>query len=341
MNGGEPPKARATLADVARTAGTSVPTVSKVLRGGTDVSPMMRTRVMDAVRHVGYSRSAHAGAEEDPAPLIDLVMNHVHGTWANGVLTGVEHVATEANLDVVITIVREGRDWVTRLLRRPSRGAIVVLVDPTSSQLATLEGARRRVVLVTPMSEPQSDVSRVGVTNWDGGRAAAEHLLGLGHRRFTVIAGERGHLYSRARVDGFRSALTSAGLGRCEVVHADWDRELAASAAFRALEASSPPTAVFACSDVMAVGVYDAAARLGLEIPGDVSVVGFDDVPEARWAVPAMTTIRQPITEMGAVATQMLLTPANPSSPSTQAVARVDLATSLIVRASTGAPRMR
>ncbi|MGH1524019.1 LacI family DNA-binding transcriptional regulator [Leifsonia sp. L25] len=333
---------RPTLSDVAGMAGTSVPTVSKVLRGGTDVSPATRDRVMDAVRAVGYARAPRAssprsGALESDAPaMIDLVVNHVHGTWANGVLTGVENAATAANVDVVITVARPDGNWVSRLLRRPSRGAIVVLVDPAPGHFAALEAAGIPVVLVTPMSEPGAPSMRVGVTNWDGGRAAAEHLLSLGHRRFAVVGGDRTHLYSRARIDGFRSALEVQGAPAPVVVHGDWDRARAAAAIAPVLAGSDRPTAVFACSDLMAMGVYDAAKTADLRVPDDLSVVGFDDVPEASWGSPALTTIRQPIAEMGEAAVRLLLSA--PEAQGGQAPAelpRVDLATRLIVRSST------
>jgi len=339
MGGDGRGRGKPTLSDVASVAGTSIPTVSKVLRGGTDVSPATRDRVMDAIRAVGYARGLKGAANGGQAALIDLVVNHVNGTWANGVLTGVESAAVAANVDVVISIARENGDWVSRLLRRPSRGAIVVLVDPTPSQFSALKAAGVPVVLVTPMSEPRAAVSRVGVTNWDGGRAAAEHLLGLGHRRFGIVAGQRSHLYSRARVDGFRSALHAAGCDPGTVVHGDWDRDAAARAASTLLERTDQPTAIFACSDVMAVGVYDAAAKIGLRVPRDLSVVGFDDVPEAQWAVPALTTIRQPIAEMGAVAVRLLMqVPELGPISDARDINRVDLPTSLVVRNSTGPP---
>ncbi|KHL01030.1 LacI family DNA-binding transcriptional regulator [Sinomonas humi] len=331
-----------TLSDVAAVAGTSVPTVSKVLRGGTDVSPATRERVMDAVREVGYAKGgsrprAKVSVSETP-PLIHLVVNHVDGSWANRVLVGVEQAATAANVDVVITIARGDGEWVSRLLRRPSQGAVVVLVDPTSVQLAVLSAARIPVVLVTPMSRPAAAVPSVGVTNWEGGRSAAEHLLGLGHRRFGVIGGGREHLYSTARIDGFRSALREAGVEDCEVAYADWSREQAAQQAAAMLSADDRPTAVFACSDVMALGVVDAASEAGLGIPTELSVVGFDDVPEAEWASPPLTTVHQPIAEMGAEAVGLLFRSrawlGRPESKS--APPRVDLSTNLVVRRSTG-----
>jgi DNA-binding LacI/PurR family transcriptional regulator len=338
-------KRQPTLSDVASVAGTSVPTVSKVLRGGTDVSPRMRDRVMAAVHEVGYARggsrhlSPRPSATDTPA-LIDLVVNHVEGSWANRVLVGVEQAAAAANVDVVIMLARQDGEWVSRLLRRPSQGAVIVLVDPTSAQLAALAAAEIPVVLVTPMSRPAAPSPSVGVTNWEGGRSAAEHLLALGHTRFGVVGGGRDHLYNTARIDGFRSALREAGLEeQCEVVYADWNRETAARRASELLSGDRRPTAVFACSDVMALGVYDAAAGLRLRIPDDLSVVGFDDVPEAEWVTPPITTVRQPIAEMGAEAVNLLLQPRTGASPvNAGGPPRVELATSLTVRRSTAAP---
>ena len=122
--------------------------------------------------------------------LIELVANHVEGTWMNRLLTGVEYEAAAAGLDVVITLARENHDWTSRVLRRRSAGAVVVLVDPSSSQFQALSAAGVPVVLVDPMSRPPDDAVSVGVANWDGGRIAGEHLLSLGHARIGVVAGE-------------------------------------------------------------------------------------------------------------------------------------------------------
>lgn len=327
---------------MAQLAGTSVPTVSKVLRGGTDVSPETRRRVMDAVSEVGYARRdsgrADLARDESGQPgLIDLVVNHVEGSWANRVLTGVEYEAASAGLDVVVTLARDNSDWVARLLRRRSLGAVVVLVDPSSSEFRALGAAGIPVVLIDPMSKPPVDAASVGVTNWDGGRIAAEHLLELGHRRLGVVAGMRSHVYSRARVDGFRAAVDAATPpGSVEVVHGDWSRTRAEAATHTLLDRVPDLTAVFACSDIMALGVYDALAARGLRVPDDLSVVGFDDVPEAEWASPQLTTVRQPSAEMGAAAVRLLLDSARGGRRGEHP--RVEMSTTLVVRSST-APR--
>ncbi|MFI9489280.1 LacI family DNA-binding transcriptional regulator [Promicromonospora sp. NPDC052451] len=330
---------RTTLADVARAAGTTVPTVSKVLGGRSDVSAGTRARVMRVVAELGYRGRAGRGVPPDAGrpPFVDLVLSGIEGTWANRALSGVERAAAEAGVDVVVSVARPPDDaWLTRLLARRLRGAVLALVDTTPDQLATLAAARMPVVLLDPVRQPPGTVASVGAANWAGGRAAAEHLLALGHRRLGVLAGQRTHLYSQARVDGFRSAATQAGLDLADdrVVHTDWRRAPSRARAAELLRGADGPTAVFACSDAIALGVYDAAAELGLRIPQDLSVVGFDDLPEAEWATPALTTVHQPIAEMGGAALRMLLRLGADQPPEAP---REELATRLVVRGSTAA----
>ncbi|MGN6325692.1 LacI family DNA-binding transcriptional regulator [Pseudolysinimonas sp.] len=328
------PRKAVTLSDIAARVGTSVPTVSKVLRGRTDVSTAMRRRVLDAAHALGYLPQDRATSRSTPlAPLVDLVISNVEGTWANGVLSGVEEAATDAGVDVVLTIARPGREWVARLLRRPSEGAVIMLVDPAPAELAALTRAGIAVVLVDPMSPAPSHIPTVGVTNREGGRVAAEHLLALGHRDFGIVAGARRHRYSTARVEGFRTALDGAA---ARIVFGGWDRATARAEARALFAGPHRPTAVFACSDLMALGVYDAAAELGIHIPEDLSVVGFDDVPEAQWASPPLTTVRQPITDMGAAALRALLVARSERQRAT--AARLELPTSLVPRSSTRSP---
>lgn len=332
---------RTTLADVAAVAGTTVPTVSKVLGGRSDVSAETRARVMRAVADLGYrGRAGKGSAAPGRRPsMVDLVLSGVEGTWANRALSGVERAAAAAGVDIVVSVARDqpGDAWLTRLLERNLRGAVLALVDTTVEQLAALDAARVPIVLLDPVTQPPSTVASVGASNWAGGRAAAEHFLALGHRDLAVIGGRRRHLYSQARIDGFRSAAGEAGaaLPDARVIHTGWRRADAAREAARLLSGAAPPTAIFVCADAMALGVYDAAESLGLRIPEDVSVIGFDDLPEGQWVRPALTTVRQPIAEMGEAALRMLLRIiADPP----RTAPREELATTLITRGSTGSP---
>src|SRR5215472_7611001 len=243
MTIGSPAQRRPTLSAVADLAGTSVPTVSKVLRGGTDVSPEMRLKVMDAVRTVGYTRRGRSAAERlreeaDAPTTIELVLHHAESTWMNRVVAGAEYEAAAAGLDVIVTLARENHDWASRVLRRRSPGAVVVLVDPSSSQFKALSAAGIPVVLIDPMSGAPEGAASVGAANWDGGRIAAEHLLSLGHTRIGIVAGGRHYLYSTARVDGFRAAAQAAAAGEAviSVAHGNWDPAQAESATHSLLD---------------------------------------------------------------------------------------------------------
>jgi DNA-binding LacI/PurR family transcriptional regulator len=319
-----------------------VPTVSKVLRGGTDVSAETRAKVMEAVQAVGYTRRTGAKIENvrdesGSSSMLDLVVTHYEESWANLVIAGVGREAAAAGLDVALTRAEPRSDWVSRVLRRRAVGTIGTLVDPSSQQFNALFAAGVPVVLIDPMSTPPSGVASIGVANWDGGRMAAEHLLSLGHGRMGVVAGHARHLYSRARVDGFRAAAdtASASGATVSVVYGGWNRDKAATATHTLLDRDPGITAVFACSDPMALGVYDALRARGLRIPEDISVIGFDDLPEAQFVSPALTTVRQPCTELGAAAVKLLLELSRGEEGSTRPPARMELATELVVRAST------
>jgi LacI family transcriptional regulator len=189
--------------------------------------------------------------------------------------------------------------------------------------------------VVDPVNLPDPDVPSVGATNWAGGMAATDHLLGLGHRRIGAVTGPADYLCSRARIDGYRSALERAGAQFDEALvrQGDFQHEGGFIRGGELLDLPEPPTAIFAGSDQQALGVYEAARQRGLRIPQDLSVVGFDDLPAARWVSPPLTTVGQPLADMGRVAAEMLGDLIDSVPLRSQ---RVELATELIVRESTG-----
>lgn len=326
-----------TLAAIAAEAGVAVPTVSKVLNGRSDVSETTRSRVTELLKSAGYPFPEPDSAPRTPG-LVDLVVPGIEGSWATSMLAGVEEIVSDSGRDVVLTVAHgraDSPDWVDRLVARRSRGAVLALVTPTAAEIRRLRAAGIAVVLLDPGADPTPGIATVGATNWAGGYSATEFLLGLGHRRIGVIGGLSSHLYSQARLDGYRSALAAAGerIAPELVRDADWTRTGAFAQATRLLALRRPPTAIFACSDRMALGVYEAAAARGLNIPDDLSVVGFDDLPEARWITPALTTVRQPVREMGATAASVLLRLMAGQTASSQ---RLELSTELVERASTG-----
>ncbi len=327
--------AAARLADIAAAAGVSVPTVSKVLNGRSDVSVATRGRVLDVARAMGYSRGAEPRGR--PAlrgrPFVDLVLGGA-GAWSREIAAGVESAASAAGIDVVINVDRAdaGESWAQRLLRRGSRGAILALTRPTTAEFARLAHAGVAVVMLEPTSGPPPGIASVGATNRRGGADAAAHLLARGHGRLLLLRGEPQYLFGLARVAGFRAAVAAQPDAVLTEAAVGWDSESSRRAALGLLGGPDAPTAVFCCTDAMAMGVLAAARELGLSVPGRLAVIGFDDVPELGWSSPALTTVRQPLRAMAEGAVRILdglLAGAPP--PATA----VELPTRLVIREST------
>jgi LacI family transcriptional regulator len=325
-----------TIAEIAALAGVSVPTVSKVLNGRADVAAATRARVETILEEHSYRRRRGRGSG-DPS-LIDLVFHHIDNAWAQEVIKGVEDAAAARRVGVVLSelggVHRPPQDLIDDILARRPLGVLLVLSTLDATQRHQLESRSIPFVVVDTFGEPPAGVPTVGSNNWNGGLIATRHLLALGHRRIGVIAGPPDVLCSRARVDGYRSALAEAGV--------DADPDLVRWGDFhvtggyehglRLLQRADRPTAIFAGSDYQCLGVMRAVRELGLSIPEDVSVVGYDDIPLAQWLGPSLTTVRQPLRDMAATATQMVLSLAAGERP---ANLRIDLATELVVREST------
>jgi DNA-binding LacI/PurR family transcriptional regulator len=324
---------RVTIAHIADAAGVSVPTVSKVVNGRADVAPHTRARVERLLQEHGYRR--RAAARDKRAALLDVVFNELESPWAMEIIKGVEEVARENGLGVVLSAQEGpgalGRSWVDAVAGRRSAGLILVVSELTPEQVARLNARSIPFVVVDPAGEPAAGVPSVGATNWNGGLAATRHLIELGHTRIGMIGGPPTMLCSRARVDGYRAALETAGLDVDPgLIHwGTFHVEAGYEHGRTLLALDEPPTAIFAGSDIQAFGVYEAARGLGLDVPRDVSVIGFDDLPMARWVGPPLTTIRQPLTEMAATAARLVLGQGEDR--------RVELATTLVVRQSTRA----
>ncbi|GGK90261.1 LacI family transcriptional regulator [Sphaerisporangium melleum] len=335
-----PAKRRVTIALIAEEAGVSVPTVSKVVNGRPEVAPETRRRVERLLHEHGYRR--RTGQGDGPVGLIDLVFAEIESPWAMEIIRGAETAAREADAAVVVSVLHThsgpGRDWLDRIAARRTDGVVLVASRLTRRQHGQLLARSIPFVIVDPEGEPAPDVASVGATNWHGGLAATRHLLELGHRRIGMIGGPAEMLCSRARIDGYRAALETAGLPvDPELIrYGDFLVDSGHKHGKAFLELPDPPTAIFAGSDMQAFGVFEAVRRAGLRVPDDLSVVGFDDLPLARSAWPPLTTVRQPLEEMAALATRMALEISRGDSLETR---RVELATDLLVRDSTGAPR--
>ncbi|MFB7897836.1 LacI family DNA-binding transcriptional regulator [Streptomyces xiamenensis] len=335
-----------TLAVIAREAGVSVPTASKVANGREDVSPETRRRVTEVLDRLGYVRRPRITAGRAPA-LVDLVMHQLDSPWSGAVLHGVEEAAHEAGVSVVVSAAltrtrggRPERGWLDRLRARGSAGMLFNLAELSTAQYNWLDQHGIPFVLIDPVLEPPPGVTSVGATNWQGGVSATEHLIALGHRRIAVIGGFRRKQCSTARLAGYRSAMAAAGLRVPPeyVGYGGFSEEGARREMERLLALPAPPTAVFTCSDPMGLGACRALAARGVRVPRDMSVVSFDDLPQARWASPGLTTVRQPLAEMAGTALRLLLRRMAGDRPEG---VRTELSTRLVLRDSTAPPRTR
>jgi DNA-binding LacI/PurR family transcriptional regulator len=327
---------RVTIAQIAAESGLSTATVSKVLNGKPDVSPSTRTAVQDVLISSGYRKRGSG----DVPPLIDVVFSDFDSPWAIEIVRGAAAAAQARGLTVAFTALSEGderRVWFDHITSRGTRGIILLLSQLTERQTGELVARGLPFVVIDPTAEPGPEVSWVGATNWSGGLAATKHLVDLGHERIGIITGPPELLCSRARLDGYRAALETAGLSVDDQLVRLGDFRVKAGYQQARIMFALPerPTAIFAGNDLSALGVLRAARESGLRVPEDLSVVGFDDIPLAEWSTPALTTVRQPLTEMAAVAVQTLLAG---TEGGVSIRRRVELATDLIVRESTAPP---
>ncbi|HYI22167.1 MAG TPA: LacI family DNA-binding transcriptional regulator [Candidatus Limnocylindrales bacterium] len=328
-----------TISFIAAQTGVSVPTVSKVINGRSDVAPDTRRRVEAAIRDHGYHRPDR---KQRVAPLIELIFHELDSEWAFEIVRGVENVAGRHHLSVVLSQLQgrhtPGRGWIEGALARRPTGVIAVFSDLSESMRNQLRTRGIPYVILDPTGEPLHDTPSVGATNWNGGLTATRHLLTLGHTRIAAIGGPREIMCSRARLDGYRAAMDAAGaaIDPALISHGRFQVEEGIERGLELLKMSEPPTAIVTGNDLQALGVYQAARDLRLHIPEDVSVVGFDDLPVARWVGPPLTTIRQPLVEMAETATELVLALARGEAPIQP---RVELSTELVVRESTASPR--
>jgi LacI family transcriptional regulator len=328
---------RVTIADIAASAGVSVPTVSKVLNGRPDVSRQTRLRVEALLAEHDYLRAGSRPRRRSGA--VDLVFTEL-SPWALEIIRGAEQAARAGRSRLVVEVVAgTARDrWLDILAGGQTQGVILALSELSAAHRDRLAELHIPAVIVDPVGQPDPDIPSIGAANWAGGRTATEHLIGLGHRRIGTISGPGSLQCSQDRLDGYRAALDRAGIPADPrlIRSGDFCYESALLAAGSMLALPDRPTAVFAGSDEQALGVYEAARRLHLRIPEDLSVVGFDDVAPAQWASPPLTTIRQPLAEMAALATRTILSRMDDESYPVNR--RLEVATELVVRDSTAPP---
>lgn len=327
-----------TIVDVAKEAGVSFATVSRVLNDGVNVKAEKRERVLRAIKRLGYTTNLQARSlRGGRTHLIGLVVRDLGTAYIGEIMRGVDMQLAEHKYDVMLYTTHRRRAqesaYVTALTRGMTDGLLIVLPRHPEAYLRTLRQRKFPYVLVDHQGIDDRGPA-IGATNRAGAYDATRYLLALGHRHIGFITGAMDLGCSRERLDGYRAALGDHGVS----LDPQWIREgdfLQPGGYAQAVELMNlpnPPSAIFASNDIMAFGAMEAARERGKRIPHDISIIGFDDVPQAAQVHPPLTTIRQPLEEMGRRAAQMLLEIIkNPEQPAE----KIELPTELVVREST------
>ena len=331
----------ATIQDVARRAGVGVGTVSRVLNGSALVSDATRLRVQAVINEIGYRPSSLARALSlGRSTTLAVIVPFFTRASVVARLRGVADVVDASDYDLVLYDVHtpEQRDRRFELASRADRaGVLIMSLAPSDEAVESLVAASVPIVFADRRVE---GIPHVYTDDVAGGELATKHLIGLGHRRIAFI-GDRyddsfGFTSSIDRAEGFRRAMRDAGL----TPHPEYEvfgehgRNMAHGFTSRLLALPDPPTAILAASDWQAFGVLEAARDAGVDVPGDLSVVGYDDVDVARYL--GLTTVKQPLYESGAEAATMLI--ARLSGEALECESH-QLATELVIRRTTAPPR--
>jgi LacI family transcriptional regulator len=253
------------------------------------------------------------------------------------IIRGAVEAAAEVGMAVALKSLAEstGRgSWLDQICSRGTRGVILLLARLGTREKAELRSRGLPFVVVDPRGEPDPSVTTVGATNWSGGFAATRYLVELGHRRIGMISGPVDLMCSRARMDGYRSAMEASELPLDPdlMQWGDFHVDGGFKEGMAMLSLPARPTAIFAGSDLQALGVLEAARVLQVSVPSQLSVVGFDDLPLSRWTSPPLTTVRQPLAEMAAAAVRLVLARERGEPNQTRSI---ELATTLLARETT------
>src|SRR6202011_4303492 len=331
------------MAQIAKEAGVSTTTVSKVLNELPGVGASTRVRIRQVIEQFDYVQNhAARNLRKRQSYLTDLVIIRLKGGYDLGIMRGIQDALERSGYRLVVFSTNESeaseRLWLRRLLDQSTDGVLLLLPYEQIGLANTLMSQRIPFVAIGDRNEPTTAFPTIGSTIWLGGYTATEYLISLGHRRIGIITGPLHLTTSRARLAGYREALERAEIPIdpaliCEGNYLFGD---GVKQTYTLLEQPDPPTAIFAGNDAQAAGVYQALYQRNIRIPDAMSVIGFDDVVYSAQMSPPLTTIHQPLAEMGKMAANMLLRLIAGQQLDSN---HVELSTSLVVRRSCAPPR--
>ncbi|HEX2645066.1 MAG TPA: LacI family DNA-binding transcriptional regulator [Thermoanaerobaculia bacterium] len=329
-----------TIKEVAREAGVSVATVSRVFTGSVPVQTETRRRVLEVATRLNYQ--PHAGARSlttRKTGVLGVLLPNLYGEFFSEVIRGIDLTARRAGYHVFLSSSHSDRTEVEAVLRN-LRGRVdgLIVMSPEADAQALQANLPPALPVVLLNCEVQgSAFSSINIDNHGGAYAMTRHLIGLGHRRIAFLQGARGNYDARERLRGFRGALRESGLEGGIEIPGDFSEEAGCRAAAEILGLDPRPTAVFAANDSMAIGLLSALQEAGVRVPADIAVTGFDDIPIARFLSPPLTTVGVRIAGLGERAIDRLLSHLDGSAGESREPRRHEiLTTTLVVRGSCG-----
>jgi LacI family transcriptional regulator, galactose operon repressor len=310
-----------TIQDVAKAALVSATTVSRYLNGRIELPSATAGRIDDAIKTLDYRPNVLAKRLSlGKSETLGFVTPDIGNPFFAELAAAAEHEASRNGYALFMTSTGGDRnrelDMLQRLTDRHFDGLIMMTNQPDDGTLARAVNAHSGIVLIDE-DIPGVNAPKVFVENYQGGRVAAEHLIKAGHNRIAHIGGPAELFSAVERRRGFMDAMSDAGLSPAssQVLHGSYSREFGNEAMRGLLKLDTPPTAVFAGSDFIALGVMEVVAEAGLSVPGDISLVGFDDMMFANLLAPALTTVRQPTGELGRAGVRTLLATIGKKAP--------------------------
>lgn len=330
---------KVTSLDVARAAGVSQSAVSRVFTPGASVSPEMARRVRKAAEELGYRPNSLARAMiTGRSRIIGLVLAYLDNQFYPVALERLSQALRERGYHILLFLSSNTEDDIARvmdeLLSYQVDGIVTASVSLSNRMTEQCAAAGIPVVLFN-RGQPGSGLSSVTSANVEGGARVARFLLRGGHRRIDHIAGWQGSSTGQDRTRGFLTALSEAGHREPRVIDGLYDRAAAAAAAETLMNHADPPDAIFVGNDHMAFAVIDRLRQVGVSVPGDVSIVGYDDVPMASWPAYDLTTVRQPVNRMVEATVETLLAQIeDPDRPAQ----KIEIDGPLVVRGSARVP---
>ncbi|GAA2618643.1 LacI family DNA-binding transcriptional regulator [Dactylosporangium fulvum] len=326
---------RATVRQLAAETGLSVTTVSRALNGQDNVAPRTRELVLQAVGRLGHQ----APRRRTDRDAIYVRCPHLLSDYFGVIVSAIAEAADLHGIEVTLNAgeAAQRSDALSRLAGRAGVGGAILILPPEPGEdLVRLRDQGVPFVVVDPRTAPPRDIMAVSAAHFSGARSLMAHLVGLGHRRVGIIGGPREWLVTDARTAGYLAALADVGvLPSPDLMR--FATEPATEHGYRAaralLDRPDRPTALVGFNDKMAVGALRAAAERGLRVPADLSIAGFDDIDVSRATQPMLTTIRQPLAELGRMAVTLLMRQLDRHEHD---ALHVELATELVVRGSTG-----